>query len=72
MTRESVDDKALRYIDEGRVTVRRVDGRDVDAVVRGGDIYYVTRRRGEWRCDCVATNRCSHMAAVALVTEETS
>jgi uncharacterized Zn finger protein len=68
MPRESVDAKGHRYLCEGRVTIRRVEGREVDAEVRGSDLWYVTRRRGGWTCDCPAVRRCAHLAAVALVT----
>lgn len=70
MSRESVDAKALRYIAEKRVLIRRVEGRDVDAEVRGGQTWYVQRRRGGWRCDCPTFGRCCHLTAVRLVTEE--
>lgn len=71
MSRESVDVKAARYIVEHRVLIRRVDGRDVDAEVRGGQTWYVRRRRGGWSCDCPAYGRCCHLVAVRLVTEAT-
>jgi len=70
MARESVDEKALRYIAEHRVLIRRVDGRDIDAEINGGTgRWYVQRRRAGWRCDCPALRRCAHLAAVRIVTE---
>lgn len=72
MTREAVGAKALRYVTEHRVLIRRVEGRDIDAEVKGTVTYYVRRRRGGWRCDCIAgrhNRRCAHLEAVQLVTE---
>lgn len=69
MSRESVDDKALRYLAQHRVLIRRVEGREVDAEITGTDRWYVTRRRGGWRCDCPAYGRCCHLVAVRLVTD---
>jgi uncharacterized Zn finger protein len=71
MTRESLDDKARRYLAEGRIRLVRVEGDNIDATVQGDAprAYVVTHRPGGWRCSCVATVvRCSHVAAVALVT----
>ena len=66
--------RALCLIDGGQVRVRHADdeGR-VLALVNGGSGNYVVRRSpgGGWSCSCLAAsygNRCSHMAAVALVT----
>ncbi len=69
MARESVQAKALRYIAERRVHIRRVALREVEAEVRGGETYFVTRGRGGWLCDCKAVGNCCHLTAVRLVTE---
>lgn len=71
MTRESLDQKAARYLCEGRIRLVRVEGDHIDATVSGdaASLYVVTHRPSGWRCSCVATVvRCSHVAAVALVT----
>ena len=70
MPRESAITKARRLLGEGRVIVTRLDGRSVDAVVRGdsAELYSVTHRSGSWACDCAALGRCSHVQALMLVT----
>ncbi|HEX6579236.1 MAG TPA: hypothetical protein VF082_12800 [Jiangellaceae bacterium] len=71
--KESVEQKAIRYISERRVLIRRVEGRDIDAEVRGTVTYYIRKRRGGWRCDCIAgthRRRCAHLEAVRTVTEQ--
>ena len=70
MPRENAAAKARRLLAEGRVIVTRVDGREVDAIVRGdsAEFYSVTHRPGSWACDCAALGRCSHIAALQLVT----
>jgi hypothetical protein len=70
MTRETIASKARRYLVEQRVTVTRVDGDVADAVVRGDTGEHRTGRdpaRG-WHCSCQAHGRCSHVAALKLVT----
>lgn len=70
MTRETVDSKARRYLVEQRLTVTRVDGDVADAVVRGdtGE-HHVGRDPGRgWHCTCQARGRCSHAAALRMVT----
>lgn len=69
--RESLQEKALRLIAEGRVHVVWVDHERVEAHVRGTDAEHVVGyQRGGWRCSCEAARfnqRCSHLAAVQLV-----
>ena len=62
--------KARRLLGEGRVVITRVDGRHVDAVVRGdsAELYSVSHHSGSWACDCAALGRCSHVQALMLVT----
>lgn len=71
MTRESIDAKAPRYLAEGRITVTRLVGDEVTAVARGESGTYDlghTPGRGWW-CACpVRTDRCSHLAALWLIT----
>jgi uncharacterized Zn finger protein len=70
MTRKNVETKARHYLCEGHVIVTGVDGDHVTAVCRGRDqIYRVGHNPGEgWWCDCPAYGRCSHIAALQLVT----
>ena len=70
--RESAASKAERLLATGRVVVVHVDGREVDAVVRGdsGALYSVRHLPGQWSCSCDASpyGRCSHLRAVQLIT----
>ena len=70
--RENASAKARRLLTEGRVIVTRVDGRHVDAIVRGdsGAVYSVRHLPGHWSCSCTAAPyaRCSHLRAVQLIT----
>jgi uncharacterized Zn finger protein len=70
MPRENAMTKSRRLLGEGRVIVTAVDGRNIDAVVRGdsAELYSVTHRSGSWACDCAALRRCSHVQALMLVT----
>jgi hypothetical protein len=69
--RESLQEKALRLISDGRLVVTLVDGERVEARVCGTDReHIVTYERGGWRCSCEAARfnqRCSHLAAAQLV-----
>lgn len=70
MTSETTAAKARRYLTEGCLTVIRVDGDVIDAVLEGGTGTYELGRewaRG-WHCTCPARGRCSHVAALKLVT----
>jgi uncharacterized Zn finger protein len=70
--RENAAVKARRLLTEGRVTITRVDGRDVEAVVRGDSAmsYTVRHADGSWTCTpCPARGRCSHTMAIMLVTQ---
>jgi hypothetical protein len=69
--RENAAAKARRLLAEGRVTIIRVDGSQVDALVRGDSAqnYLVQHRPGWWTCPCDALSTlCSHVQAVMLVT----
>jgi hypothetical protein len=70
MTRENAAGKARRLLAEGRVVVTRVEGTHIDATVRGDTaaFYSVRHRSGSWSCSCPSVGRCSHLAAVMLVT----
>jgi hypothetical protein len=72
MTREALEEKALRYIREGRLRVVLVEGRRIEARVRGTRAAYVVGYEpGGWHCSCEAHRfgrRCAHLAALQLVT----
>lgn len=71
MSRETVEAKAIRYLAEGRITVRAVSPDVVEADARGnGDAVYTVERAGRrWSCSCAAWQRqCCHVRAVRLVT----
>lgn len=71
MPRESITDKAKRYLSEGYVTVSRVEADQVDATVQGTKVRpYIVSYRTErgWRCSCVAPGaRCTHTIAVSML-----
>lgn len=72
MARETVRDKAERYLLEGRVIVATVDRSRVVAYVRGEGAQYVTEwTSGSWECSCphrARTTDCSHVVALKRVT----
>jgi uncharacterized Zn finger protein len=70
MARESVPAKARRLLAEARLTIRRVDGPVIAAECRGdsASVYRLGYDRGRWYCGCPAVGRCSHVAALMLVT----
>jgi uncharacterized Zn finger protein len=73
MSRESPEQKAARYLAEGRVVISTAGPGYVDATVRGdGEVYKVGYRRGSWFCSCPARGRCAHLLAVGLVTAPSS
>jgi len=69
--RESLTERAVQLVCDGRLVVTLVDGERVEAHVRGTDsTHLVGYQRGGWYCDCEAARhaqRCSHLAAVQLV-----
>jgi uncharacterized Zn finger protein len=70
--RENAATKAERLLATGRVVITHVDGRHVEAIVRGdsGAVYLVRHLPGQWSCSCTAAPyaRCSHLRAVQLIT----
>ncbi len=73
MNKESVVDKAHRYLTEGRVIVLVAGPGRVVATVRGdAEVHQVAYERGGWRCSCPARGRCAHLLAVGLVTAPTT
>jgi uncharacterized Zn finger protein len=67
--RENAASKARRYLTEGRLTITRVDGREVRARVRGDGAIYRTEHDTTWgwSCTCPARGRCCHLLALGLV-----
>lgn len=67
--RESASTKARRYLTEGRLIVRHVEGSNVRAVCRGDGTLYRLGFSAEhgWACDCPARRRCAHLMALGLV-----
>ena len=67
--RESVQDKARRYVLEARLLVTRVDGAVVVAECRGsGEIYHLGHAPGRgWFCSCACRGVCSHLLALQHV-----
>jgi uncharacterized Zn finger protein len=68
--REDFRSKAERYLVAGRLEVRRVDARRIEATCRGdsGEHYELGYERDDWYCACPARGRCCHMQALMLVT----
>jgi hypothetical protein len=69
MSRENAAAKGRRYVSEGRLVIRQLDGQTVQADVRGGGAIYSCGHddRG-WYCDCAAlTDNCCHLHALRLV-----
>lgn len=67
--RENVETKARRYLIEGRLQVTHVNPHAIKATCRGTEqIHQLGYRDGSWSCSCPAKGRCSHIAALQLVT----
>lgn len=71
---ENVEQKARRYLTEGRVVIERAeaDGGWVVAAARGSgnETYHLgyDPMKKQWRCTCPVTRgRCSHIAALRLI-----
>jgi hypothetical protein len=70
MGREDARTKSLRYLGEGRLTVRRVNKAEVLAWCRGTDRFHRCGWSPDsgWWCDCPAvTPHCSHLLALQAV-----
>jgi uncharacterized Zn finger protein len=67
--RENAETKGRRYLIEGRLTLRLVTPRRVEAVGRGslGDTYSLSLTAALASCDCPARARCAHLIALRLV-----
>jgi hypothetical protein len=69
--RETIREKALRYLGDGRLEIELVSQGRVAASCRGdGGTYTIDfdPRRGKWTCSCPALRRCWHLVALQLVT----
>jgi hypothetical protein len=68
LSREGVEQKARRYLTEGRLNVIRAGPEGVDATCRGTEtVHRLGYRAGRWFCSCPARSRCCHVAALQLV-----
>lgn len=72
MPTETIEEKALRMIQERRLTIERVDTHGGVVVARcQGDTgtYYLGYDVivKEWRCGCLARTECSHLVALKMV-----
>lgn len=66
--KETLAEKARRYLTEGRLTIEFVDGERILASCRGtDDVYEVGYRPGGWYCTCPSFTGCSHLTALQLV-----
>ncbi len=72
MSRENVNEKAIRYLAEGRIRILSCNEHDaeIDADVRGlGAVYSTGRDAHGWRCDCPSrTADCAHVIALRMIT----
>ncbi len=66
---ESIEQKALALIAEGRVRVTFLTENEVMAKVQGGHEYTVFKGQEKWRCNCQATGDCKHLTAVKLIRQ---
>jgi len=70
--RESVQEKAFRYLREGRLTIERVDqhGGLVVAKCKGETGEWMCGydvQVKQWRCTCLARGDCAHLRALRSV-----
>jgi uncharacterized Zn finger protein len=65
--RDTIPEKAARFLSSGAVHVQRADGTKVAATVEGDGRYVVVFDGEGWACSCAAWKSCSHAAAVELV-----
>jgi uncharacterized Zn finger protein len=67
--RETVAEKARRYLTEGRVIVTDARPGQVSAVIRGdGAVWLTGYRSGTWTCSCPNRTDCTHRRALRLIT----
>lgn len=67
--RETVADKAARYLTENRLLILEITVDRIAALCRGDTgVYSLGYTAGDWACDCPARTRgCSHLRALRLV-----
>lgn len=67
---ETIEQKAWRYLLDGRLTIGYIANRKILASCRGsGDRSYVLGfDQGRWLCSCPALGACCHLRALWLVT----
>lgn len=70
----AIEEKAARYLAEGKVKAKQVDGSSAVFHVSGstpGDPYHVKFSNfAGWKCDCPArVDECAHVKAAMLVTD---
>jgi uncharacterized Zn finger protein len=70
MVRENAEQKAKRYLGEGRLQLIGMSNDRVLAQVRGDGRTYLVRFEDDvWSCPCPAlTDQCSHLKALRLIT----
>lgn len=65
----AVEQKAARYLAEGRLTVRSRAGQVVEATCVGSAAYELGHEPEiGWYCGCPAHGLCAHLIALKLVT----
>ena len=75
---ENIEQKARRYLIEGRLTIERMEpsGLIVASCRGSAGVYHLgyDPSKRQWRCTCVSgrRRRCSHIAALRLVVDEPS
>ncbi len=70
VARENAEAKGRRYLVEGRLVVREINGDTIRACCRGGGTFYPLGHdpgRGWW-CECPARSTCAHLHALRAVT----
>jgi hypothetical protein len=72
MARETLEQKAWRYLAEGRLRVDLVYEDMVGAVCRGADEaeYVLGFEADAWWCSCPARRGCAHLVALRQVVAE--
>lgn len=65
--RETIAQKAARYVSEARISILKAGKYTVSARARGESEYAVTYNGRRWSCTCPARGNCCHQAAVKLV-----
>lgn len=71
--RENAEEKAVRLLTTGRVTITGASHRFVAGVVRGDHgTYWCGYDRGSWHCECPCLTGCSHVAALKRICDPLS